>query len=207
VTTQPTINAVIFDLGGVLIQVYQVERFRNLEARWGLLPGQAAEILWHSPDHRLAEVGAITDAEYWRRIAPRLGLHTPEALGAFQQDLYGPVVVTTSMVDLVRRLHGLYRTGLLSNASDAVTPAFIAERYGLGGLFDVEIVSALVGLAKPDPAIFGLALERLGTAPEATIFVDDYPPNVAAAAALGIQALHFTGYEALIAELEQRGVA
>ncbi len=111
------------------------------------------------------------------------------------------------MADLVRRLHGPYRTGLLSNASDAVTPAFIAERYGLGGLFDVEIVSALVGLAKPDPAIFRLALERLGTAPEATIFVDDYPPNVAAAAALGIQALHFTGYEALIAELEQRGVA
>jgi HAD superfamily hydrolase (TIGR01509 family) len=111
------------------------------------------------------------------------------------------------MADLVRRLHGPYRTGLLSNAGDAVTPEFIAERYGLGGLFDVEIVSALVGLAKPDPAIFRLALERLGTAPEATIFVDDYVPNVAAAAALGIQALHFTGYEALIAELEQRGVA
>jgi len=207
VTTLPTINAIIFDLGGVLIQVYQEERFRNLEARWGLLPGQVADILWHSRDHGLAEVGAITDAEYWRRIAPRLGLHTPEAVSAFQQDVYGPVVVTQSMADLVRRLHGLYRTGLLSNASDAVTPEFIAERYGLGGLFDVEIVSALVGLAKPDPAIFRLALERLGTAPEATIFVDDYPPNVAAAAALGIQALHFTGYEALIAELEQRGVA
>ena len=205
-TTLPTINAIIFDLGGVLIQVYQEERFRNLEARWGLLPGQVAEILWHSRDHELAEVGAITDAEYWRRIAPRLGLHTPEALGAFQQGLYGPVVVTTSMVDLVRRLHGPYRTGLLSNASDAVTPAFIAERYGLGGLFDVEIVSALVGLAKPDAAIYRLALDRLGTAPEETAFVDDNLPNVAAAAELGIQAIRFTGYEALITELKQRGV-
>ena len=203
---QPNIKAIIFDLGGVLIQVYQEERFHDLEGRWGLPPGQLPEILWRSPDHRLAEVGTITDAEYWRRIAPRLGLHTPEAVRAFQQDVFGPVEVTASMVDLIRRLHGPYRTGLLSNASDAVTPAFIAERYGLGGLFDVQIVSALVGLAKPDPAIYRLALERLGAAPEATIFVDDYPPNVAAAAALGIQAVHFTGYEALIAELEQWGV-
>ena len=205
-TTQSKIEAVIFDLGGVLIQVYQEERFRDLEARWGLSPGQAAEVLWRSPDHRLAEVGAITDAEYWQRIAPRLGLHTPEVVRAFQQDLFGPTEVDASMVELVRRLHGPYRTGLLSNASDAVTPALVAERFGLGGLFDVLIVSALVGLAKPDPAIYRLALERLGTTPEATIFVDDYPPNVAAAAALGIQALHFSGYEALIAELEQRGV-
>ena len=203
---QSKIEAVIFDLGGVLIQVYQEERFRDLEARWGLPPEQLSEILWRSPDHRLAEVGAITDAEYWRRIAPRLGLHTPETVRAFQQDVFGPVEVTASMVDLVRRLHGPYRTGLLSNASDAVTPAFIAERYGLGGLFDLLIVSALVGLAKPDPAIYRLALGRLGMAPEATIFVDDYPPNVAAAAALGIQAIHFAGYEALIAELERRGV-
>jgi len=207
VTAQPNIKAIVFDLGGVLIQVYQEERFRGLEARWGLSPGQVAEVLWRSPEHRLAEVGAITDAEYWRRIAPRLGLHTPEAVRAFQQDVFGPVEVTASMVELVRRLHGPYRTGLLSNATDTVTPAFIAERYGLGELFDVEIVSALVGLAKPDPAIYRLALERLGTAPEATIFVDDYPPNVAAAAALGIQAIHFTAYGALIAELEERGVA
>jgi len=206
VTTQPTVEAIIFDLGGVLIQVYQEERFRDLEAQWSLSPGQLAEILWRSDDHRLAEVGVITDSEYWRRIAPRLGLHTPEALNAFQRDLFGPVVVTQSMVNLVRRLHGPYRTGLLSNASDAVTPAFIAERYGLGGLFDVTIVSALVGLAKPDAAIFRLAMEQLGSAPEATVFVDDYPPNVGAAAALGIQAIHFSGYEALIAELEQWGV-
>jgi len=199
-------QAIVFDLGGVLIQVYQQERFRGLEARLSLSPGRLAEILWSSDEHRLAEVGAITDAEYWRRIAPRLGLHTPEATVAFQHDLFGPVVVTQPMVDLVLRLHGRYRTGLLSNANDSATPAFIAKRYGLGGLFDVVIVSALVGLAKPNPAIFRLALEQLGTAPEATVFVDDQQPNVDAAAALGIQVVHFSGYEALIVELVQRGV-
>ena len=203
---QPTIKAIIFDLGGVLIQVCQEERFRSLEVRWHRPPGQLAELLWSSEDNRLAEVGAITDGEYWRRTAPGLGLYTLEALRAFQQDLFGPAVVTQAMVDLVRRLHGPYRTGLLSNASDALTPAFIAERFGLGGLFDVVLVSALVGVAKPDPAIYHLALDRLGTAPEATLFLDDQPPNVVAAAALGLQAIHFSGYEMLLAELKQRGV-
>jgi len=68
------------------------------------------------------------------------------------------------------------------------------------------VISALVGLAKPDPAIFRLALKRLGTAPEATVFVDDYEPNVASAAALGIRAIHFVAYEALIPALRKQGV-
>ncbi|MBL7183721.1 MAG: HAD-IA family hydrolase, partial [Anaerolineae bacterium] len=63
-----------------------------------------------------------------------------------------------------------------------------------------------VGLAKPDPAIYQLALERLGTAPEATVFVDDYEPNVAAAAELGIRAIHFVGYEALTLALQKQEV-
>ena len=142
-------------------------------------------------------MGAITDEEYWRRTGAQLGFHTLEAIRGFPQDLFRDAKTDRRMADLVRWLRGRYRTGLLSNASD-ILPRLLRERYGLGGLFDVEVISALVGLAKPDPAIYQLALERLGTAPEATIFVDDYEPNVAAAAALGIPAIHFVGYEALI---------
>ncbi|MBC8263811.1 MAG: HAD family phosphatase [Anaerolineales bacterium] len=199
------IEAIIFDFGGVLAPFDQLDSFQEQEARLGLQPGNLAEILWQSPDWRLAEVGAITDEEYWRRIGAQLGLHTSEAIRDFQQHLFRDAKTDQRMADLVRRLRGRYRTGLLSNASDAL-PRLIRERYGLAGLFDVEVVSALVGLAKPDPAIYRLALERLGTAPEATIFVDDYEPNVASAAELGIQAIHFVGYEALIAELQKQGV-
>jgi len=126
-----------------------------------------------------------------------------------EADLLGPYVdALTAVIDMEAIRSAQVKVGVdpLGGAALAYWQT-IAERYGLGELFDVEIVSALVGLAKPDPAIYRLALERLGTAPEATIFVDDYPPNVAAAAALGIQAIHFTAYGALIAELEERGVA
>jgi len=199
------IEAIIFDFGGVLVPFSQMGSLKEQEARLGLQPGKLAETLWQSPDWRQAEVGAITDEEYWRRAGARLGLHTPEAIRSFQQDLFRDAKTDRRMADLVRWLRGQYRTGLLSNASD-VLPRLLCERYGLDGLFDVEVVSALVGLAKPDPAIYHLALERLGTAPEVTVFVDDYELNVEAAAALGIQAIHFVGYEALIPALEKQGV-
>ncbi len=200
------IEAIIFDFGGVMVDFRQLDSFQKQEARLELQPGKLAEILWQSPDWRLAEVGAITDEEYWRRIGARLGLHTLEAIRGFVENLFRDAQTDPRMADLVRWLRGRYRTGLLSNASD-VLPRLLGERYGLDGLFDVEVVSALVGLAKPDPAIYQLALERLGTAPEATILVDDYEPNVASAAALGIRAIHFVGYEALILALQKQGVA
>jgi putative hydrolase of the HAD superfamily len=199
------IEAIIFDFGGVMVPFSQMDSLKEQEARLGLQPGKLAETLWQSPDWQLAEVGAITDEEFWQRTGDRLGFHTPGAIRDFQQDLFRDAKADQRMSDLVRWLRGRYRTGLLSNASD-VLPRLLRERYGLGGLFDVEVFSALVGLAKPDPAIYWLALERLDTAPEATVFVDDYEPNVEAAAALGIRAIHFVGYEALIPALQKQGV-
>jgi putative hydrolase of the HAD superfamily len=199
------IEAIIFDFGGVMMDFRQLSSFQEQESQLGLEPGGLSEILWRSPDWRLAEVGIITDEEYWRRTGAKLGLHTSEAIRNFVQTLFRDAKTDRRMADLVRRLRGRYRTGLLSNASD-VLPRLLRERYGLDGLFDVKVVSALVGLAKPDPAIYRLALERLGTVPEATVFVDDYEPNVAAAAELGIRAIHFVGYEALIPALQKQGV-
>jgi len=202
----PTIEAIIFDIGGVFVHVYRPEVFRAIEARLGLRAGVLASVLWRSDDWRLAEVGAISDEEYWRRTAPRLGLSTPEAVDELNAALFGDVRLDPDLVHLVRRLRGRYRTAMLSNASDAVGSDRWRARYAVDGLFDVEIVSARVGLAKPGEAIYRLALERLGVAPEAAVFIDDSPPNVAAASALGIHAIHFTGYQALVEALRQLGV-
>jgi putative hydrolase of the HAD superfamily len=199
------LEAIIFDFGGVLVSFEELDSFREQEAQLGLQPGSLAEMLWQSPDWRLAAVGAITDEEYWLRIGPRLGFSTPEAIRGFTESLFRDAQTDPQMANLVTRLGSQYRIGLLSNASD-ILPRLLGERYGLAGLFDVEVISALVGLAKPDPAIYQLALDRLGTAPEATVFVDDQEPNVAAAASLGIRAIQFVGYEELIAALQIEGV-
>jgi epoxide hydrolase-like predicted phosphatase len=204
------IQAIIFDFGGVMATFFRPELFQTLEADLGVQAGSLSEILWRSPEWRLAEVGAIDEQEYWRRIAPRLGFdtqpeRTPVLIRDLQQALFGDVEVDPDMVHLVRGLRSRYQTGLLSNTSVS-QPQRLIQRYHLEGLFDVVVLSAAVGLAKPDPAIYWLALQRLGATPEATVFVDDYEPNVAAAAEQGIQGVRFTGYEALVSALERLGV-
>jgi len=199
------IKGIYFDFGGVIAIFYRPERFQDLAAQLSLAPGSLPKILWHSDDWQQAQVGAISDEEYWRRTAPRLGLHNPEALSRFRRAVYADVTPDPRMVDLIRGLQGRYRLGLLSNTS-GTDPQHIVGRHGLDGLFDAVILSAAVGLAKPDPAIYYLALARLGTTPEATAFIDDSEPNVQAAASLGIQAIHFTNYETLIAALRGLGV-
>jgi putative hydrolase of the HAD superfamily len=204
------IEAIVFDFGGVMATFFRPALFQAMEAQLGLEAGSLPRLLWHSDDWRLAELGTIDDEEYWRRTAPRLGLG-PTAPGAearlrdFREALFGGVAPDPAMVNLVRRLGRRYRLGLLSNTTAREAESLL-RRHGLEGLFDDVVLSAAVGLVKPDAAIYRLALARLGTEAGATVFVDDYEPNVAAASDLGLHGVHFTGYEALVAALEALGV-
>jgi epoxide hydrolase-like predicted phosphatase len=199
------IEAVAFDFGGVMVSFTDLKSFAEAGASLGLEVGELHEAVWSSPEWQQALVGAITDEEFWQRLGPRLGLGSEEEIDRFVTDLFRDEAADPRMVELVRRLRGSYRTGLLSNASDLL-PSLLRERYGLDDLFDVKVISALVGVAKPDPAIYQVLLERLGTRPESTVFVDDREQNVAAAAEVGIQAIRFEGYETLIPALGRCGV-
>ncbi len=199
------ISAIIFDFGGVMVPFVEAASFVEQEAGMGLASGSLAELLWASPEWRQAEVGAITDEEYWRRVGARLGMQTDQEITDFAWGLLGDVKADPRMVELVQGLRGRYRTGLLSNATDLL-PWLLREHYHFDGLFQVEVISAVVGLTKPNPAIYRLALERLETEPEATVFIDNLEANVQAAAAMGIKAIQFTGYHALLPALERFGV-
>lgn len=84
----------------------------------------------------------------------------------------------------------------LTNWPHATFPRAI-ERCPVLGRFSDTLVSSTVGLTKPDPAIFALALERFGLEAERTIYVDDHPPNVEAARRLGLIGKIFVGSEDL----------
>jgi HAD superfamily hydrolase (TIGR01509 family) len=76
------------------------------------------------------------------------------------------------------------RTALISNCSHSTRG--IVDRLGLDEAFDEVVLSFEVGLRKPDPAIYRMALDRLGVVPERSVFVDDQPAYCDGAAALGI---------------------
>ncbi len=184
------IKGVIFDFGRVISQPKPPELFRQYERELGLKPGDFIRLVDEGDELALAVTGAITADELWQRVGPRLGLHTPSALAAFRQRFFADERLDPGVLALLRRLRGRYKTALLSNAPDDL-PEWL-ERLGIAGLFDVIVVSALEGVAKPDPRIYHLTLERLGIAPREAVFVDDAARNVTAAAAVGIHAVHFT---------------
>ena len=81
-----------------------------------------------------------------------------------------------------------YRLGVISNWEDWLAELF--ETLGVAGLFDVVVVSGAEGVEKPDPAIFTIALERMGVAAERAVYVGDSPTHdVQPALALGMGAV------------------
>ena len=77
------------------------------------------------------------------------------------------------------------------------------NEWQIADVFDELIISAEVGVAKPDAGIYELTLERLNVAPSEAVFVDDFPRNIAGAQAVGMKAIHFRDSNQVRAELDR----
>ncbi len=130
------------------------------------------------------ETGHATEAEFSQAMSERLteiAGHpiVPEGLVA---RIFAGIRLENEMLQLVRDVKGMgLKTALLSNS-------WGTELYppDLEGLFDVSLISGEIGLRKPDPAIFALAAQRVGTNPDRCIFVDDHPGHLEAAGEMGM---------------------
>jgi len=90
-----------------------------------------------------------------------------------------------AMMEALRRLraHGLVTAALTNNWKN---DGQAADRHGLRPLFDHFIESSVVGLRKPDPAIYRLAFAQIGASPDRIVFLDDIGANLKAARELGV---------------------
>lgn len=201
-----TIRAVAFDLGGVLEYVGPAEQF---VARWrerlGVSEAAAGALLWPltraDPADR-AKTGVITQAEYHEHCLTVLGL-TGSAGDEFMAEFWDWYCgeLDTELAAYAAALRPGYQTAILSN-SVAGARAQEQARFGFEQLVDVIVYSDEVGLAKPDPRIYALLCAELGRDPDEVVFVDNRPPNVAAACAAGIHGILHERTPASIAAIE-----
>jgi epoxide hydrolase-like predicted phosphatase len=195
------LKAVVFDWGGVLMRTVDASGRRKWERRLGL-PLYAVDRAVHgSRSWKQAQSGIISDAEYWSDVATQLRLDETE-LAEFRCDYFSGDRLDEEMVRFVGVLRPRFKTALLSNASPQLRD--LLDEMNVSGLFDVIVISGLVGVQKPDPAIYHIVLERLGVAPAEVIFVDDFVQNIETARALGMQTLHFRAGMDWRAELARR---
>lgn len=183
------IQAIIFDVGGVLIRTQDHEPRRRLEQWLNLGYREAEEIVFSSVDGTAAQQGEISDVELWQRIARQFDLE-PEELDEFRRGFWAGDVLDQEMVDLIRRLHMTYQTAIISNATDNLR-RLLTEEHQIADAFDLIVCSAEENVMKPHPEIYRRTLSRLGRKPQETIFVDDSPTNVSAARQLGMHAVHY----------------
>ncbi len=196
-----SIRAVIWDMGGVILRTEDHTFRTDLATRLGLDREGLERIVFDGEVSERATLGQIGVDELWQDICARLQL-PPERLAELQQGFWGGDRLDTELVDYIRSLRPKYRSGLLSNAWLDMRQV-LQERMHILDAFDEVIISAEVGLMKPDPRIFQLAVERLGAAPAEAVFIDDFPPNVRAAREFGLNAIRFRDPAQARAELEQ----
>lgn len=161
---------------------------RELDRAHGLPRSSVFETLYRSGRWRDIERG-IGDPEAWlddahRELERRAGRPLPRLHEEWRkaQAPIGPNIA------LIRALRPPYKLAVLSNADRSLRRR-LEQEMELLHLFDDVVVSAEVGMAKPEAALFRLAAERLGVPPEQCVFVDDWDQNVTAARAVGMQAV------------------
>lgn len=196
-------HGLILDFAGVLTADPRPTHRAWCESE-GLPPEAWRATLSDHPEGRrlyaALEVGEIDQTEWNRRTAALLGTHVaPDNL---MGRAWAAVPPARRMAALARAAKSAgYRLALLSN-SFGTDPFNPYEHTGVWGLFDVHVISEQVRMAKPDPAIYELTLERLGLPARACVFVDDHPRNLPPAEALGITTVLATDEAATVAELE-----
>lgn len=183
------IEAVIWDLGGVILRTEDRRLRAAWESRLNLPEGELDQLVFAGEMGRKAALGQAQAEDVWQWVGSRLEL-TPEELERLQQEFWQGDQLDGALVQFIRELRQDCRTALLSNAWPGMRQ-MIENEWGIADCFDDLFISAELGLAKPDPKIYRLALDRLSLPPARAVFVDDFSENVRAAAALGLHAIQF----------------
>ncbi len=200
-----SINSVIFDVGNVLYRW-------NIRALYEQLIGDPQKLDWFLENVLTSDWHFQHDAgRPFAETSRELSAQHPEYAGLiaqfgprFNETIPGPVAGMETLVqELAANEVPLYA---ITNFSDEFWGPFMAERLDVFALFRDILVSGAEKLTKPDAAIYELAIQRFGIAPEHTLFIDDRQENIDGAIACGLKAHLFRDAGTLRAALAKYGV-
>jgi epoxide hydrolase-like predicted phosphatase len=192
-------RAIYFDFGGVIMRTeYQAPR-QHLAERLNMEYDDLVRLVFDSETSRKASVGAATVEAHWASVMKKLRLPASEA-GAIREEFFAGDVLDRNLINFIRSLRGRYKTGMISNAWNDLRGFIEKEKFD--DAFDAMIISAEVGVVKPDARIFQVALEQLQVQAEDAMFVDDFVENVDGCEEVGMTGFHFIDPEKDIQRLK-----
>lgn len=183
------IEAVIFDLGGVLIGIDLEQLQKEPETKdWArLIPEMRRQ-----PETVLLNRGKMPPDEFYQVMRERFSLSG--SFEDFRRAWCGIFMPRPQMEDLVRRLVGRVPLGLLSD-TEPMHWDYLRRQYGFLELFQNPVLSFKAGVVKPATKMYRLAAESVGVPAERCFYVDDLPENVEGARRAGMRAEVFESAE------------
>lgn len=178
------VKAFIFDFDGVLVRTEDSSLRHAWDIRLGLAPGSVERAIHHSDLWIQAQLGRITPKAYWAGVAEMLYMRR-EDIAELRRDYFSGDRLNYRLIDLLRDLRQRGCT-LALLANDSIELETRLAELGLDSLFDHILISARIGVMKPDVTAFRVALQTVGALPGEALFIDDSLTNVRAAQSLGM---------------------
>jgi putative hydrolase of the HAD superfamily len=181
------IRAVIFDLGGVLIDDPSPGMIRYFASALGLEEATFYDL--EALPLPAFQKGLISEEAFWKKLSPGLKERDVNAGSLWQEAFrseYKPKEEMFPLASTLRRRG--YKIGLLSNIEAPSAEFFNEQEYDI---FDAAIFSCNEGTCKPERRIYQIALGRLGVEPGEAVFIDDRRDFVRGAKEAGVKAIHF----------------
>jgi len=198
------IEAVIFDMGNVLLAFDDARASVRLAARTGKTRQEIEDYGRSTPyGHELA-LGKLSKKQFFHTVARDLAFNgTYEEFALIWSDIFTPI---EPMVALAESLKTRVPRLLLSN-TNAIHIDYVLERYPFLNDFDAHVFSHEVGSLKPDAAIYQHAVRKYGLTAGRTVFLDDIAANAEAARRVGMIGIHYQNPDQTRAELTKLGVS
>jgi putative hydrolase of the HAD superfamily len=198
------INAIFWDVGGVLLSnAWDHNERREAVARFGLDPDDFERR--HASVVSDFETGKLTLEQYLDRTV--FYRDRPFDRGPFQQFMLSRSQPKPEVLALARELvaSGKYLMSTINNESTELNEYRIRQ-FALNEIFHLFVSSCFVGLRKPSPQIYALAMNLRQQGPGECCFIDDRPENLQPAAQLGMHCIQMKGAENLRQQLNALGV-
>jgi putative hydrolase of the HAD superfamily len=179
----------VFDWGGVIMRSVDYGPRHAWDRRLGLPEGTVESVVHGIPAWREAQLGRLTLDTYWQAVQAELHL-TPDQLDGLRRDFYSGDQLDEDLVTLIRECrHNQIPVGLLSNNTLDLRET-LAD-LGVADLFDACVISAEIGIMKPNADAYHTILAKMQISARDAIFIDDFIENVKGAQAIGMEAVHF----------------
>ena len=199
------IKAIIFDLGGVVINLDFSNFINKIISQSPLSKPQTPTMLEFFKQSDTYHQGKMSNAEFYHLACDIFQVCALDQAGfftAFNSIISG---FNPKITELIKDLHktGQYKLIALSNINSSHWKYLSGKNWGFIEYFDELVLSHEIQLIKPQPKIFEYVIQKAGCEPKEIVFIDDGLNNIRSAKNFGIKGINYTTFKDLIVELQK----